>query len=236
MWVNQPSELYCVATDETAVNLQARGVPAGATAVTGIPIHPVFSEPLDHATCTKKHGLAGDRPIVLQLSGGFGFGPIAKIHDAILQIEDPIELVTVTGRNSRARAELEKAKVPSRHLAHVLGFTTEMHELMAAADIVISKPGGLTTAESLASGSVLAIVNPVPGQESRNADYLLENGAGIKLNNVSTLAFKLTRLLRDKERLAAIKANARRIARPRAAFDVATHAFRLADIHGAKPT
>ncbi len=231
LWVNEPTERYCVATDEAAINLQARGVPAAATVVTGIPVHPVFSEPIDRAACLVKHGLSGERPIVLQLSGGFGFGPIAKIHNAILQVEEPLELVAVTGRNLRAKVTLEKMEVPKRHIVHVLGYTAAMHELMAVADIILSKPGGLTTAESLASGSVLAIVNPVPGQESRNGDYLMENGTAIKLNNISTLAFKLTKLLRDRERLAAFKANALRISRPRAAFDVAEQVFHLADAH-----
>jgi processive 1,2-diacylglycerol beta-glucosyltransferase len=123
---------------------------------------------------------------------------------------------------------LEKIEAPSRHTAHVLGFTTEIDELMAAADVVVSKPGGLTTSEVLASGAAMAIINPIPGQESRNSDFLLENGAGIKLNNLSTVPFKLTSLLNEPRRLATLKANARRLGRPRAAFDVARRALELA--------
>jgi processive 1,2-diacylglycerol beta-glucosyltransferase len=110
----------------------------------------------------------------------------------------------------------------------VLGFTTEIHELMAAADVVVSKPGGLTTSEVLASGAAMAIINPIPGQESRNSDFLLENGAAIKLNNLSTVPYKLTSLLRDPQRLTTIKANARHLGRPHAAYDVARHALELA--------
>ena len=72
----------------------------------------------------------------------------------------------------------------------MLGFTTQMDELMAAADLVMSKPGGLTTSEALARGAAMAVVNPIPGQESRNSDFLLENGAAIKINNLATLPFK----------------------------------------------
>jgi processive 1,2-diacylglycerol beta-glucosyltransferase len=102
---------------------------------------------------------------------------------------------------------------------------------MAVADVVVSKPGGLTTSEVLARGAAMAIVNPIPGQESRNADYLLENGAAIKINNAATLPFKLGRLLADREKLGAIKANARRIAKPQAAFDVARLALRGVPAH-----
>jgi processive 1,2-diacylglycerol beta-glucosyltransferase len=96
---------------------------------------------------------------------------------------------------------------------------------MRVADVVVSKPGGLTTSETLAAGAVLAIVNPIPGQESRNSDYLLENGAAVKINSPATLAHKLGRLLADADRLASIRANSLRLARPRAAFDIARAAL-----------
>jgi processive 1,2-diacylglycerol beta-glucosyltransferase len=108
-----------------------------------------------------------------------------------------------------------------------LGFTTAIDELMAVADVVISKPGGLTSAEVLARGSVLAIVNPIPGQESRNSDYLLENGAAIKIGPVATLPHKVGVLLEDAKRLRRLKANARRLARPRAAFAAAEKVLSL---------
>ncbi len=231
LWMNEPCERYFTATDESAVNLHSWGVPAASTTVTGIPIHPEFSRPKSRDACVKRHGLAGDRPIVLQLSGGFGVGPIEKIYRAILDVEEPLELVVVTGRNAAIKNELERIEVPERHATHVLGFTTQMDELMAMADIVVSKPGGLTTSEVLARGAAMAVMNPIPGQESRNSDFLLENGAAIKLNNLSTVAFKLTRLLRQPKRLAAIKANARRLGRPKAAFDIARCAA-LADQNG----
>ena len=91
---------------------------------------------------------------------------------------------------------------------------------MAAADVPIGKPGGLTTSEALARGLPMVIVNPIPGQEERNADYLLEEGAAIRGNNLPALAWKLDRLLEDPPRLAALRTNARRIARPHAAGEV----------------
>ena len=118
--------------------------------------------------------------------------------------------------------------MPERHRAKVLGFTTQMDELMAAADLVVSKPGGLTTSEVLARGTAMAVVNPIPGQESRNSDFLLENGAAIKINNVATLPLKLTQLLRDPARLAALKSNARRLGKPDAAFVIARAALERA--------
>lgn len=227
LWVNQPCDHYFTATEEGAKYLQHWGVPERDTTVTGIPIHPVFSTPKDRASCLAKHGLSGDRPVVLQLSGGFGVGPIAKITRGLLELEKPIELVVISGRNEAVKTELEALPKPERHRVHILGFTKEIDELMAVADLVVSKPGGLTTSETLARGAVMVIVNPIPGQEARNSDFLLESGAAIKVNNIGTLPYKIGSLLADPARLAQLKANVTRIARPRAAFDVVARCLKM---------
>jgi processive 1,2-diacylglycerol beta-glucosyltransferase len=227
LWVNPPCDRYFTATTEGALYLQHWGVPAADVLATGIPIHPAFATPKDKAACLVKHGLASDRPVVLQLSGGFGVGPIEKIFHGVLSVDRPIQLVTITGRNEKLKTQLGKIKAPERHKVKVMGFTKEIDELMQAADLVVTKPGGLTTSEVLARGAVMVIVNPIPGQESRNSDYLLENGAAIKANNIATLGYKINAVLEDSARLDMIRANVRRIARPRAAFDVVEKAMEL---------
>jgi len=229
LWVNDPQDQYCCATSEAGVYLETLGVPRDHVTVTGIPIHPVFSKPRDRGECLKAHGLKGDRPVVLQLAGGFGVGPIEKLYRAILSIEEPLEVVAVSGRNEKLKAQLEAVDVPTRHRAKVMGFTDKIDELMEAADVVVTKPGGLTSSEVLARGAAMAIVNPIPGQESRNSDYLLEHGAAIKINNAATLPHKLGELLGDSKRLETLKRNARRIAKPQAAFDVARLALSYLD-------
>lgn len=219
LWVNEPCDHYTTATPEGAAYLHHWGV-KGPISVTGIPIHPVFSQAKDRAECLARQGLIGDRPILLQLAGGFGVGPIEKIYNGILSIEVPLELAVVAGKNEEVKRDLEQIPVPARHRTKILGFTDQMDELMCVADVVLSKPGGLTTSEVLARGAAMAIVNPIPGQESRNSDYLLEHGAAIKINNVATLPLKLTELLRNSARLSSLKANAKRIAKPQAAFEV----------------
>jgi processive 1,2-diacylglycerol beta-glucosyltransferase len=227
LWVNQPCERYCTATEEGALYLHSWGVPATATRVTGIPIHPAFSITKERGACLARQGLVGDRPIILQLAGGFGVGPIEKLYRALLDIDLPIELVVVTGHNKKAKSQLEQIPCPDRHRCRIIGYTDQIDELMAVADIVVSKPGGLTTAETLARGAAMVIVTPTPGQESRNSDFLLENGAAIKVNNIATLAYKVSSLLGEPDRLAQLKANARRLGRPRAAFDVAEQSLEL---------
>jgi processive 1,2-diacylglycerol beta-glucosyltransferase len=227
LWVHQPCERYCTATEEGALYLHTWGVPPSDTRVTGIPIHPVFAEEKPREGCLKRHGLVGDRPVVLQLAGGFGVGPIAKIFEQLMQVPQPLEVVVVAGRNDKAREQLAQMPVPERHRVKVLGFTDQIDELMAAADVVVSKPGGLTTSETLARGAAMVIVNPIPGQESRNSDYLLENGAAVKVNSLAMLGYKLTALLEAPGRLAQVRANAKKLGRPRAAFAVVEEALKL---------
>ena len=219
-WVHDPCEHYFTATTEGAAYLEYLGVPQSKISVKGIPIHPIFSKEKDRFECLTSQGLEGNKPILLLLSGGFGVGPIEKIYLAILDMELPLQIVVVSGKNEELRNKLNQIEKPLRHKTKVLGFTTEMDELMAVADVVITKPGGLTTAEILARGAAIAVVNPIPGQESRNSDFLLENGAAIKINNVATLSHKLKALLNDSQRLRTMKASAKRLGRPRAAFDV----------------
>lgn len=227
LWVNQPCELFFTATEEGAEYLHSWGVATDATRVTGIPIHPDFAEHKDRSTCRQKHKLIGDRPVILQLAGGFGVGPIEKIYQQLLAVDQPIEFVTICGRNETVRKKLAKIKVPDRHRAQVIGFTTEIDELMAAADLIVTKPGGLTTSESLARGLPMMVVNPIPGQESRNSDFLLENGAAIKVNNLATMEHKLEKLLTTAGRLEDLRYNARNLGKPNAAFDVVNEAMRL---------
>src|SRR5205823_1604411 len=98
LWVNQPCEHYFTATEEGALYLETWGVPRADITVSGIPIHPVFSQPKERADCLTRLGLTGDRPVILQLSGGFGVGPIEQLYRGLLAVEEPLEIMVVTGR------------------------------------------------------------------------------------------------------------------------------------------
>src|SRR5439155_6994771 len=139
----------------------------------------------------------------------------------------PLEVVVATGQNAEARRRLADVPVPPHHRTKILGYTRKMDELLAVADVVVTKPGGLTVSEALATGTPLVIINPIPGQEDRNSDYLLEEGAAIKANLLATLPCKLDALLRDPGRLARLRANARGLGRPRAALDIAAQSLAL---------
>src|SRR5262249_25407367 len=122
---------------------------------------------------------------------------------------------------------------PSNVAFTLLGFTTEMDELMTAADLFVGKPGGLTTSESLAKGLPMVVINPIPGQEERNSDHLLEEGVAIRCNNLPALAYKIDNLLDTPRKLARMAENARNLGKPEAAFTIVDRLSALCQSHAA---
>ena len=217
LWMDSCVDLYCVAAEETKARMVARGAAPGNVAVTGIPISSKFSARLNPKAVRKSLGLRDDLPVLLVPSGGFGMGPLGEILAQLDRVDRPFQSVVVTGRNEELRREL--AAQDRKHPTRVLGFATNMHELMAVADLIITKPGGLTSSEALAVGKPLFILNPIPGQEAANSDFLLEHGAAVKVNRVEDLPYRIGQLL-GTSKLAAMGRAARALGKPEAARDV----------------
>lgn len=221
MWLCRNFEHYFVALDETRAYLETLGFPPEKCSVTGIPIDPKFSESKPKDEMRKKYGLALDVPTVILSLGGFGVGKIDTILDPLRAMKTDVQVLAMCGRNEELKIELERKPQTGDVKIVPVGYTREMDEYMSASDLIIGKPGGLTTCEALAKGLVFVIVNPIPGQEERNSDHLLENGVAIRSNNPATLGYKIEKLLSDPKRLAEMRANALAFARPNAAFDIA---------------
>lgn len=245
-WVYPEVDRYFVASGEAQAYLRRLGIPGERITLSGIPIDPVFRQPKDRRECRTQLGLDPDLPVVLVLAGGFAVGPIDEIVEALLEVPRPVQIAVMTGRNDEMRQKLAShfsprkpagawrtikarlsrkartapANPESQRRLRLLGFVTDVDVWMSAADILVTKPGGLTTAEALAKGLPMVIVNPIPGQESRNSDYLLEKGTALKASNPTMLAYKVTRLLETPSELAALSRAARRAARPSASEEI----------------
>jgi processive 1,2-diacylglycerol beta-glucosyltransferase len=217
LWMEPVVDLYCVAAEATKARLVARGVPSANVFATGIPVAARFATKPEVRALRRELELSDDLPTLLVLSGGFGMGPVAEILEELNKLERPVQVIVVAGRNEKLRKQL--AACNHRHPTRVLGFATNMHELMTLADLIISKPGGLTTSEALALGRPLFILNPIPGQEAANSDFLLENGAAAKANRVEDLPYRLEDLLGSKK-LTTMARAAKSLGRPEAARDI----------------
>ena len=231
MWLVHHYEQYFVAIDEARVYLEALGIPVSKVTVTGIPIDPVFAKRKNKLEMRQKHGLDNERITILLSAGGFGVGSVEPLIASLKAIEHKVQVVAICGRNEELRKRLLKSSnnlaAGGNLLIHPVGYTQEMDEYMSASDIVLGKPGGLTTSEALAKGLAFVVVNPIPGQEERNSDHLLEAGVAIRCNNLPTLSYKLNNLLADSSRLARMQAASRKLGRPNAATDIARRVFQL---------
>jgi processive 1,2-diacylglycerol beta-glucosyltransferase len=230
MWLCHYYEQYFVALDETRVHMEKLGIRADRITVTGIPIDPVFAVSKDKAEMRARHDLAADKITLLVSAGGFGVGRVEDLYTCLSELKHEAQIVFLCGRNEELKKKLDKLSARlagSRVTFKNLGFTTQVDELMSASDILLGKPGGLTTSEALAKGLAFVIVNPIPGQEERNSDHLLEEGVAIRCNNLPALAYKVDQLLEDRTRFARMQANARRLAHPNAAQDVVNRLLHL---------
>jgi processive 1,2-diacylglycerol beta-glucosyltransferase len=224
LWIMEGVTRYYVATEEARRHLIRKGQSPERVKLTGIPIDPVFSHAEPQEAMRRKLAIRKDLPTVLLLSGGFGVGPTSSLIRSLHELMTPCQLLVVAGANEKMKKDAEAAAAGLRIPVAVFGFVNNMHELMDASDLVISKPGGLTTSEVLAKGKPMIIIDPIPGQEQRNGEYLLEAGAAVRLFEVEDAPYKIQTLLSDKPRLARMQKNALALGTPRAAFDIAKDA------------
>lgn len=235
MWLCRTVDRYYVAIDEAAEYLARIGIPREKLRVTGIPIDPLFAKPLDRAETRRVLGLDPAAAVILVSAGGYGIGPVEQLVNDLLAFERPWQIVAIAGKAEKVPKRLEEisrgaGKLPGGALRLCpVGFTTDMDKYMAAADLLVGKAGGLTTSEALARVLPMALIEPIPGQEERNADHLLEAGAAIRCNNLPAAAWKIAGLLDDPARLARMREAARSMGKPNAAATIAEDALRLVD-------
>jgi len=222
LWVYPEMGTYCVASEAMREFLAANGVERERSFVTGIPVDARFAVPADGAAAKAALGLRVDVPVVLIMGGGAGVMPMAAIVAALDGLEMPLQLIAVAGRNASLREQLATLAGGLRHCTLMpLGFADNVDELMAAADLLISKPGGMTAAEALARGLPLVIFRPIPGQEEANTGFLTAGGAARRVETTDALAATVRALLASPDVLPAMRAAALRLGRPGAAERVA---------------
>jgi processive 1,2-diacylglycerol beta-glucosyltransferase len=227
-WVHPHTDLYCVSGEDVAAELRARGVPPARIAVTGIPIRQAFARPPDPADVRRRYRFDPDLPIVLIMSGAFGaLGGVAEACRVLTQLGVPLQLVVVAGKDRQLYARLERLKRHLPYPLHAFGYVEDIAAFMSAASLLVTKAGGVTTAEALALRLPMVIFRAIPGQEEANTAYLCRHGAALAARDADELFQACRGLLSDPQRLAAMRQAAARLGRPGAAQDVARYALRL---------
>ena len=226
-WLEKPEYVnyFFVAHDGMVEDLVKRGIDRNKIYSTGIPLSNRFLAHYDKDGILKEFGLAKNKATVLFFAGGeYGFGKDTtfNILKTIIEEFDNLQVVAIAGKNVKMQAKFETLvkETDSEDTVKVLSYTNKVPELMSISDIVISKPGGLTTTESLASGLPIIVFNPIPGQEEENAEFLEQNGVGIWLKKNDNIKEKLREILSSTEKIKEMKINARLLSKKNSTADI----------------
>jgi 1,2-diacylglycerol 3-beta-galactosyltransferase len=233
-WLAPGATAYVVPTAEARAHALAQGIVAERIHLLGMPVHASFSGEsagarAPHQGRDQEHdqgrvalGLRPDLPVVLLVGGGEGVGRLAQSARALMAEALPAQLVVICGHNARLQRALRQRCPTARTLTHVRGFVRTMPELMRAADVVVTKAGPQTISEAVIAGVPLILTDALPGQEAGNIGYTLRHGLGVHAPSDAALVRCVReRLAASPSERAAARTNAERVARPRAAFEIA---------------
>ena len=217
-WIFDEVNAYIVPSVAARDRLISYGVEEERIQLLGIPVDPHFAaQPGVETPVTG----AGELPLVLLMGGSGGFGPLREMVMALNRLATPCRIHVVTGMNRALYRWCVRRKSTFRHPLTVESYVGHIWALMRQATLLITKPGGLTTAEALAVGLPMIIINPIPGQEAKNAEFLLRHEVAVRARNTDEMALLTEALLRNAGKRAQMRRNALQHGRPNAAFDVA---------------
>ncbi len=219
-WLFEEVDCYLVAAESLVKSFQEYGIAKEKIKATGIPIDPNFALPKERASLRNRWRLKPQHQAVLVMGGGLGMGPLEEVVKDLASSGLPCQIVVVCGRNEELRQKLLKVTPHLSGNVQVLGYVTEIQDLMAACDFMVGKAGGLTSSEAMASGLPMFITDPIPGQEERNVAFLEAAGAAKLVRNPEDLVYQVKKYLTDPVAQQVMKENARKIGRPRSAESV----------------
>lgn len=220
-WLYDEADFYAVPHETTRKDLLSKGVAGEKIRITGIPIDPKFGGRRDENRIMEGVNLNPNLSTVLIMGGGQGLGSWEEIVSSLDALTLSFQIIIVTGLNEGLRRDLKKRESNLTKPVYILGYVDNVERLMEISDIIVTKPGGLTSAEALAKGLAMVIANCLPGQEERNRQFLVEEGVAIKADEGKGVATVVEELLRNPQRLSSLQAKARELARPDASSEIA---------------
>ncbi len=204
-WIAPHVDAYVVANEAMAAQMTEWGVPEEKIHPFGIPVEDVFFSKADKHALLREFGLSSSLPTVLFMAGSFGVMNILGIYKDLVRTDFPFQIIIITGRNKRLYRAFQKIILRSPKPTKLVFFTDRVADYMHACDLLVTKPGGLTTSEALACDIPLAVFDAIPGQEEDNANFLISHNMAIPLDSRKNCAKEITSLLEDSRRLEAMR-------------------------------
>ncbi|MFH1097347.1 MAG: glycosyltransferase [Candidatus Desantisbacteria bacterium] len=218
--INKQVNIFVVPCEEMVRYLEGQGIPSERIVIEGIPISPKFSVPMGTEEAKEKLGLDKDTPLVLILSGGFGIGPVLDLLRAFDGVKGSFQLAIIIGRDERLRQKAEEIVHGLDCQAKVFGFVDNMEEFMSAADLIITKPGGMSVSEALAKKVPLVLMQAIKGQEEWNVRVLVKAGAAVYSKDVRDIPSVVMGLLNDEAKYSCMREAAGRLGRPKCSEEI----------------
>ena len=225
-WEDANVDYYITASELLDYQAMRKGLPKNKIRPFGIPIQPHFAQKLPQEEARKKLGLE-DRFTVLLMMGSMGYGQdVLSTIRSLDRMNEDIQLVTVCGNNKKLKARID-ALIKHKNIINY-GYTQEVSTLMDAADCIITKPGGLSTSEALAKGLPIIMLDPIPGHEDRNKEFMLNNGVAMSISPTFPVTEAVYQLLNFDFKTQELKDNMKHIAKPNAAATLGQFMLELA--------
>lgn len=231
-WVHPEVDLYTVPSQICKDDLAAHGIDSSRINILGIPVNPEFEAQHSEAEKTdirNRLGLDASLPVILLMGGSQGLGPFEDIVKEFKNINCPCQIVVITGHNTRLRRSLSMLKEESGLLLHIFGFVNNVHEFMSVSDLLITKPGGVTSSEALVKGLPMLIIHPLPGQEENNSQYLVSEKAALRIDFEEDLPAIINSLLSDPTQMNQLKLNIENIVIRNSSRNIVEATLRLFD-------
>ncbi len=223
-WEEAPMDYYVLASELLCNQAKKKGISEDEIVPTGIPINPRFAKKTDKQEARKILGLE-DKTTILVMSGSMGYGKIGSMIKKLDEADFDFQILSVCGYNERLKKRIDKMEF--KHKIFNYGYSDQVHMFMDAADCIVTKPGGLTTSEALAKGLPMIMANPIPGQEDRNVEFLLNNGAAFKISSTFPIDEALFQMFSNEVRLRNMSEMVKSLGKPQATKDFVDFVIKL---------
>ncbi len=220
-WLHDNVNYYICPSQEINQRLIKKGIPGHKIKALGIPFDPAFTAPVNKTAVLEKLNFTPGTKTVLIMGGGQGLGPIKTIVNSLDKVKTNLQEIIVTGTNKKLYKSLKANLKNHKKKIHLIGYTHNINELMSVSDLIITKPGGITTTEALSKKLPMLIIKPIPGQETNNTAYLTEQKAAINIPNPKEINLIVEDLFSNPEKLNRISESCARISKPNAGLDIA---------------
>lgn len=233
-WIHPHMDAYVVSNADMIDEMVEKEVPSDIIYDYGIPVKSEFNAHFDREKTLKELGLNPSKKTLMIMGGSLGMGNIPLLYSELAKVKSDIQLIVITGSNSKLYDELLEISADSTKTTRVIGFTNNVNKYMQASDLLFTKPGGLTITEALICNTPMALFSPIPGHEEKNADFLLRHNLAIDLWDIKMTCPVIEAMLNNPKHLEVLKNNCSRFAKPNCGYHVYELMKRLIDENHSK--